>query len=776
MKRYILFLFLVLSIFCFSSCQKNPTLSIKGDSSIKFTEEGGTSVLSFSCNRDWFISSSCSWCSISPSSGESSEDGTIITITCEPNLTYDDRSCELTINCQGITKSVIIEQDAAKGLYLSQSLFEIPNSPQTFDVTVLSNVEYTVTIDPDCEKWITRVISKSLTSDILTFNVFENQGYEERVGHIIIAQNNGSLKEVITVRQEQKDGLFLNTQEYVVTEVAQSLMIEVSSNVDYEILPDVEWIKSIETKALNSTTAVLSIEANESTFSRFGKVYFKEACGSLCQVVSITQQAKPDLKTERADNISLFGASLNGSLVVESAAESVEDVWFLYSSNVSSIDELKTSGTKVFSSLTDSGRFSKELSGLSVATRYFYVACAKVNGREYYGEMKSFDTLDYFATINTGKATDIGFFACQLHGTLSFMNAEGLSKEVWFLFSPSCTTLEELNKEGIMVLSTLSDDGQFHASLTELNYATQYYYVACAKIHDRIFYGDVKSFTTSSFYANVTTLEASSDLLYMATLRGGVALENAASFTKSAGFLYGEGDNMSTLENLKESGVSVDAGINLDYNFSIDLKGLKCNTLYYYVAWVKVYDRVFYGEVISFLTYALPDGAVDMGLSVAWASCNIDALAPEEIGGLYAWAETETKSEYSWGNYKWGSPNHFIKYPTDNYVVIEPEDDVAHVKLGGRWRIPTKEEYEELINNCTWCWLEYKGSLGYTVTSRVTGNMIFFPVSNQNSGEYWTSSHKLRELSTVLYINEMRKTVDFGSQRYLGLPVRAVTN
>ena len=84
--------------------------------------------------------------------------------------------------------------------------------------------------------------------------------------------------------------------------------------------------------------------------------------------------------------------------------------------------------------------------------------------------------------------------------------------------------------------------------------------------------------------------------------------------------------------------------------------------------------------------------------------------------------------------------------------------------------------YEELINNSTWVWMEYHGTIGYTATSMVNGNKLFFPIKNQTTADYWTASLQSLELATVLLINERSITVAYGSRRYLGLPVRAVTN
>ena len=149
---------------------------------------------------------------------------------------------------------------------------------------------------------------------------------------------------------------------------------------------------------------------------------------------------------------------------------------------------------------------------------------------------------------------------------------------------------------------------------------------------------------------------------------------------------------------------------------------------------------------------------VDLGLSVKWASCNVGATQPWEYGGYYAWGETEEKSNYSYNTYKYYGRNNtgITKYCTnssdgtvDNKTTLEPTDDVATVKWGGTWRMPTRAEQIELRNNCTWTWTAINGVSGYRVTGP-NGNSIFLPaagsrtstaISEQGTyGIYWSSS------------------------------------
>lgn len=191
---------------------------------------------------------------------------------------------------------------------------------------------------------------------------------------------------------------------------------------------------------------------------------------------------------------------------------------------------------------------------------------------------------------------------------------------------------------------------------------------------------------------------------------------------------------------------------------------------------------------------------VDMGLSVKWATCNIGATKPEEYGNYYAWGETETKSTYSWTNYRFrasgDSPDNvkFNKYSTDRIYgindcrnTLELEDDVANVKWGGKWHIPTEKERDELYNNCIWTWTTLNGTKGYLVTSKKPGftdRSIFLPAAgfiddtglhyDGSFGAYWSSS-LVTDCRYVWYLNfDSEKIQMYGSLRYYGFSIRPV--
>ena len=196
----------------------------------------------------------------------------------------------------------------------------------------------------------------------------------------------------------------------------------------------------------------------------------------------------------------------------------------------------------------------------------------------------------------------------------------------------------------------------------------------------------------------------------------------------------------------------------------------------------------------------IPNGYeyIDLGLpsGLKWATMNVGATKPEEYGALFAWGETEPKSIYKWSTYKWcnGSSNSLTKYNTwssygkvDNKTVLDPEDDAAHVNWGGSWRMPTVEECDELMNNCTWTWTTQNEVNGRLVTGP-NGKSIFLPAAGYRSetyiikilagysGGYWSSSLVTGFSAYGVYFDcDYVTRNNEGSHRYPGQSVRPVT-
>ena len=184
---------------------------------------------------------------------------------------------------------------------------------------------------------------------------------------------------------------------------------------------------------------------------------------------------------------------------------------------------------------------------------------------------------------------------------------------------------------------------------------------------------------------------------------------------------------------------------------------------------------------------------VDLGLpsGLKWATYNVGATKPEEFGDYFAWGETEKKDYYSWDTYKWcdnSSELSISKYcvksdngTVDNLTILEPDDDVAHVKWGGSWRMPTLEEWDELIQYCTSKVETLNGVKGAKFTGKRNGNSIFLPYAGYREDDQCQNSSKAGHYwSSLLYDSQQAYRCSFLSPwtyqtvRYYGATVRPV--
>ena len=132
---------------------------------------------------------------------------------------------------------------------------------------------------------------------------------------------------------------------------------------------------------------------------------------------------------------------------------------------------------------------------------------------------------------------------------------------------------------------------------------------------------------------------------------------------------------------------------------------------------------------------------IDLGLpsGTKWACCNVGASSPEEYGGYYAWGETEEKTAYYWENYIHcnGREEECHNLGSD---ISGTEYDVAHVKWGGKWCMPTAEDYleldYELHNEITWEWTTLNGVKGMKFTSKINGGSFFLPAAGLKYAGY----------------------------------------
>ncbi|MBR1838795.1 MAG: hypothetical protein IJ786_04480, partial [Bacteroidaceae bacterium] len=186
--------------------------------------------------------------------------------------------------------------------------------------------------------------------------------------------------------------------------------------------------------------------------------------------------------------------------------------------------------------------------------------------------------------------------------------------------------------------------------------------------------------------------------------------------------------------------------------------------------------------------------AVDLGLpsGTLWADRNVGADKPEAYGDYFAWGETTPKANYSWTNYKWAKGSYEVtKYSPsiDNKDELDPEDDAAQANWGGKWRMPTRDDIIELINNTNSQWVvnyNNTGINGYKFTNKSNpSKFIFLPAAGGHDsspysvgveGLYWSSSLDMDYTSRgdLLGFSEDEIPDWFSQEREEGQTVRPV--
>ncbi len=169
------------------------------------------------------------------------------------------------------------------------------------------------------------------------------------------------------------------------------------------------------------------------------------------------------------------------------------------------------------------------------------------------------------------------------------------------------------------------------------------------------------------------------------------------------------------------------------------------------------------GSTLNFSNEFCPDGnhphMIDLGLpsGTKWACCNIGANSPAECGDYFAWGETTPKTYFTKTNYKWysgGDDHNITKYNqnssygmVDGRTELELEDDAAYVNWGQKWRMPSRSQCIELLDDCTSEWTKANGMYGYLFKSKTNNKAVFFPADGYytanelqglgSAGVYW---------------------------------------
>ena len=366
------------------------------------------------------------------------------------------------------------------------------------------------------------------------------------------------------------------------------------------------------------------------------------------------------------------------------------------------------------------------------------------------------------SSIETGNA-EVTAISATITGTVKDLSGQSPEKySVGVCFS----TNENPINGGRMIAGSLDEDGKVTTTIGGLTKGVTYFYCTYVTLQDKVSqYGEVKSFTTTD--AQVGTADAASVTAVSVTLGG--TLNGVSDMIAEGSLAYGI--KVATVDNVEvvKGGKELEAKGTTN-SFNIGLNGLMPKTTYYYMAYMILNGSYVYGDMKSFTTSEYEMEYVDMGLTVKWASCNLGATVPEELGGLYGWGDV-TGLNLSTVMEDYGI--------TEN--IVGTEYDICSTVDG---RMPTFAEVNELVSKCNPQWVEMNGVYGCKFTAR-NGNIIFLPAAGYREGTaisdtglkglYWTGSISPAASDYAYTMAFDNSGTAWGtSLRYQGLSIRAV--
>ena len=418
------------------------------------------------------------------------------------------------------------------------------------------------------------------------------------------------------------------------------------------------------------------------------------------------------------------------------------------------------------------GSFTSNITGLTANTTYYVRAYATNSKGTAYGEEKSFTFATTIPTVTTNTITSITPTSLVCGGNVtSDGNATVTERGLCWSTSPNFTGTTTWRRTG-----TGTGTGSFSTTITGLSENTTYYIRAYATNSNGTAYGDTRTAQTPrATIPSITTANVTSITPNSAVCGGNVTSDGGATVT-ARGVCWSTSPNP-TINNSKTTNGSGTG------SFISNITGLTDGTTYYVRAYATNSNGTAYGEENSFTTASLINGHdwVDLGLpsGLKWATCNVGATTPEGYGNYYAWGETTTKTSYDQSN--------SVTYGQQiSDISGNATYDAARANWGSTWRMPTKAEMQELVNNCTCTWTTQNGVNGMRVTGP-NGNSIFLPAAGScygsspndvgGHGYYWGST-------PFEFYNDRAYELRFNSGyhdvawygRSSGLPVRPVSN
>lgn len=422
---------------------------------------------------------------------------------------------------------------------------------------------------------------------------------------------------------------------------------------------------------------------------------------------------------------------------------------------------------------------------------YYYRAFVIVNGETILGEVKKFTTEQTEIKVTTGKSYNVTSNSGTICGEISGWS-ENFQGTLGFLYSTTDkdpiggkADVTEVAKSTSEFAVKENGIVSFEGNLKLLAPNTTYYYRAFVSVNGETILGEVLSFTTSEasdFFELLSSPVYDADKIYF-PFRLENAHDLADTYSKVKLLISREpqpteDNNIFTYSGLNYEFLSSPVFVNGSgtYTLSMPLDRIEFEwgvTFYYTFClepWYPNTHPTIYCETVGSFTLETTSGdAIDLGLSVKWASHNLGATLPYEYGDLVGWGDPTGKHVEDPMDYEIGKRGdiccYYGYYKTDDtwddlklrLNISNTEWDVAKAQWGNGWRLPTKDELSELLEKCTWRRIRYKGIYGQRVIGP-NNNDIFLPCAGVRYGEnigtvgetgYYWSGTAIDELFTT---------------------------
>ena len=467
-------------------------------------------------------------------------------------------------------------------------------------------------------------------------------------------------------------------------------------------------------------------------------------------------------------------ATLRGQLNLQGISPTAVTVRFKYSNLYSTADDLKSMGSNCTATVAEDGSFYAEAGNLLPNTTYYCIATANAGSKTIESAVGSFTTAT--VTVEAFAPTNIKEKSATFNGRVTLTGTDDPGKYARIYIAAADQTFST------EIDVAIAADGSVTGTYNSLKPVKEYYYQITAIVRDKVFNSNRVSFTTSDLLFTPVTLDPTDVQYTYAIFHGSLTAGDSDATEFTPHFIYGQ------IGEAEDNWESVDAELQQDGTYAAKAPYLEPGHSYGCKFTVTALKRTVAGEEKTLQTMVptgnAPSGAVSLWTfatrddgsqyEIFWADRNIDADTPQATGGFFSWGMLQEQSQYYLGDnpymyLNWqvtkycssSTPNDWYSEagdPPDNKVELDPEDDVAHARLGGGWRMPYRREFIALSECCTITWIDTDEFKGVEVRSRAQSKtaVLYFRAGGDRtqaapwgqgtvdvSCHYWT-----RELNT----------------------------